>query len=199
MWKFCYTPKIMKRPAVRRAASRGKALAPPVRPAVDLGRGLVRCKADAARYGLEPLLAAAYLLTDRAYAWLDGARTGAVTVCLQPKGERSSAALKALAAAFAAEVSAQALRWSVARKNQPIREFIIEQAVLNAGAAPPEEPAPEGEQLTEDQKKEIERLIAEVETEIKAIHETKAGQDPKKISASWEQTHTEPDAPTGAS
>ena len=87
------------------------------------------------------------------------------------------------------------MRWAVARNNQPIREYIAEQAVLLAtGQIKPAAPAaaapePAVDELTDDQRLEIEKLIAEVEAEIKTMNADKAKpsvSDPKNVSASWE-------------
>lgn len=133
-------------------------------------------------------MGAAYLLTDRAYAGLSGGPRE-LTVRLVPKSAVTAASLKQLAADFLREHESQLLRWEIARRNQPIREHIAEQAVLAAaGRLPPDEAAAPAaaEELNDEQRKEIEKLIAEVEAEIQVINQKKAVSDPKKISASWE-------------
>lgn len=140
--------------------------------------------------GLEPILGAAYMLMDRAYALLGGDGRKVIEVTLRPKEPADRGGLEDLARVFEEELEAQRLRWAVARANQPIREFIAEQAVLVAqGRAPQAEaPAPEsGEQLTAEQREEIEKLISEVEAEIKEMNGRKAPADPKKLAASWEE------------
>lgn len=135
--------------------------------------------------GLEPILGAAYLMTDEAFVSLSGDKSKKLKVSLTPK---PGSALKQaeLEARFRAELSAQKVRWAIAKNNQPIREFIAEQAVLlaNGRLEAPEEPAADA--LSEEQRKEIEKLIAEVEDEIKTLNDKKSAKDPKNLSASWE-------------
>ena len=95
-----------------------------------------------------------------------------------------------LADTFRAELRSQKVRWTIAKNNLPIREYIAEQAILLANGAPaPAQASPEtaSDQLTAEQRGEIEKLIAEVEEEIKAMNQKKAVPDPKNIKASWEE------------
>lgn len=149
---------------------------------------------DVKAHGLEPVLGAAYLLTDRAYVELGGDRAKILTVVLRAKDAKKLKP-RALADEFLADLAAQKVRWAVARNNQPIREYIAEQAVLLAtGQIKPAAPAaaapePAVDELTDDQRLEIEKLIAEVEAEIKTMNADKAKpsvSDPKNVSASWE-------------
>jgi His-Xaa-Ser system protein HxsD len=145
------------------------------------------CTFNPSREGLEPLLGAAYLMMDRAYVRLSGDRKKALTVEFFPKDPAVSAA--SLEKEFRAELEGQKLRWQLARHNQPIREYIAEQAVLLATgrAAPPPPQEGAADQLTDEQRSEIEKLIAEVEDEIKTMNQKKAVADPKNIKASWEE------------
>jgi His-Xaa-Ser system protein HxsD len=143
--------------------------------------------------GLEPIFASAYLMMDKAFVSLSGDREKTIVVALRAKDPKviSSAAL---AAEFLLDLASQKIRWAVSKNNLPIREFIAEQAVLiangtipppsAAAAAPPE---PTSEQLTDDQRAEIEKLIAEVESEIKSMNDKKINADPKGVKASWEE------------
>ncbi len=151
--------------------------------------GAVALTLDVRREGLEPILGAAYLMMDRAYASLEGDKAKSLTVTLRPKSARGAAALKALKSAFEAELAAQKLRWAVARNNQSVREYVAENAITLAEefakrAAAPAEPA--AEQLTTEQRSEIERLIAEVETEISEMNAKKELPDPNGKTLSWE-------------
>ena len=156
---------------------------------------------DARAHGPEPILGAAYLFTDRAFVRLDGDRAKTISVELRSKAPAGKADLVALAEAFSRERETQVTRWAISKNNQPIREYLIEQAVLlaNDRLPAPESsaaaPIPADEQLTESQRAEIERLIAEVEGEIKAMNDKKTVADPKGIKASWEEKHEhEPEA-----
>lgn len=158
-----------------------------------LSAGHVTLSLNAKTHGLEPILGAAYLMMDRAFVSLSGERSRAVSVFLRPKtpGRPGRAALAGLAESFLADFEGQKLRWAVSRNNLSIREHVAEQAVLlsngRAEPAPPAAPAEApAEQLTGDQRAEIERLIAEVESEISAMNEKKAVADPKDIKAPWE-------------
>jgi His-Xaa-Ser system protein HxsD len=151
--------------------------------------GEVSFSLDVRAEGLEPILGAAYLLMDRAYAFIEGDKAKSVTVTLRPKGARAAADLAALTRAFEDELAAQKLRWAVARNNRTVREYVAENALTLAGefaarAAAPAEPA--AEQLTAEQRSEIERLIAEVETEISQMNVKKELSDPAGKSLSWE-------------
>jgi His-Xaa-Ser system protein HxsD len=144
---------------------------------------------DSRRDGPEPVLGAAYLMMDRAYALIEGGKSGSLRVTLRPKGSRRAADLSALRRAFADELGAQRLRWAVARNNRPVREYVAENALalaaeFSARAAAAAEPA--ADQLTADQRSEIERLIAEVETEIAEMNVKKELPDPKGAALSWE-------------
>lgn len=150
--------------------------------------GSVAFELDARKEGLDVILGAAYLMIDRAYARLDGDKTKIVRVTLTPKGDRGAKDLAALKAAFLAEFESQRIRWAVARAGQPIREYLVENAVALAQgrAVQAEAAAPVAEELTADQRSEIERLISEVESEIKEMNDKKAHADPKGVSPSWE-------------
>lgn len=148
---------------------------------------------DARANGPEPILGAAYLLMDRAYALISGDKAKSLRVTLRPKGARGAAQLAALKRAFEEELSAQKLRWGVARNNRTVREYVAENALALAKEfserrAPGAESA--ADQLTSEQRSEIERLIAEVETEITQMNLKKELPDPKGAALSWEAAQT---------
>lgn len=139
---------------------------------------------DVKKRGLEPILGAAYLMMDRAYVALEGDKTKSLTVALTPKPGAKPADVRA---AFEAELEAQALRWAVARNNRSVREYVAENAVALAQQKPADGPSPAApDQLTDAQRSEIERLIAEVESEIKDMNAKKVAADPKGVAPSWE-------------
>lgn len=146
-------------------------------------------------HGLEAVLGAAYLMMDKAFVSLDGDRTQTIEVTLRAKDPKAVKP-RALADEFLNDLESQKVRWAVSKNNQPVREYIAEQAVLIAnGTIKPAAPAaaapePAAEQLTDDQRSEIEKLIAEVESEIKTMQADKtksAVSDPKGVKASWEE------------
>lgn len=148
---------------------------------------------DVKQEGLESIFGSAYLMMDKAYVSLSGDRVKSVGVVLRPKLPKTTK-LRALADEFLSDLASQKVRWAVAKNNLPIREFIAEQAVLMANgsipmpAAPAAAPAePVAEQLTDDQRAEIEKLISEVEAEIKMMSSKPEAADPKGIKASWEE------------
>lgn len=144
-------------------------------------------------HGLAPILNAAYLLTDRAYARVDGDPKKSLTVTLSPKMERGGAGLKQ---AFEDALRTQKLRWAQAEANREVRERVARQGLLIAAGVAPAAPAPApapggGEALTAEQQAEIDRLIAEVEVEIKELKTKPAGADPENVRATWEEKHEE--------
>jgi His-Xaa-Ser system protein HxsD len=188
--------KISSRASARRfpiSARAKRAFARPGKKAVakksGASAGEVTFSLDVRKEGLEPILGAAYLLMDRAYAMIDGDKAKSLKVTLRPKAGRTAADLSALKRAFEDELAAQRLRWAVARNNQPVREYVAENALAlseefaKRAAAPAAEP--QSEQLTADQRSEIERLIAEVETEISQMN-AKKDPAPKEAALSWE-------------
>lgn len=139
--------------------------------------------------GVEPLLGAAYLMMDRAYVLVEGDRRKALTVTLRPKAGRGKTELAALKKAFDAELDAQRLRWAVARHNRPVREHVAEHAVALAeeyAARSSASAEPASEPLTGEQRSEIERLIAEVESEIAAMNVKKEHAETAEAARSWE-------------
>lgn len=146
---------------------------------------------DARREGLEPILGAAYLMIDRAYVHVGGDPQKKLIVTLRPKRTGTAAARAAVAKDFRAELAAQRVRWAIARGNQSVREYVAENALalaqeFAARVAAPEAAAPAEAPLTIDQRAEIERLIAEVEAEIKTMNEQKPSAEPKAAAAPWE-------------
>ncbi len=173
-------PKMANKPANKSTVSSGK---------IDAKSESVSFELSVSAEGLEPILGAAYLLTDRAFVLLEGDREKKLRVSLSPKAGGDAKSLKALGETFRLELGSQKVRWAIAKLNQPIREFVTEQAVLLAnGRLPaPAADAPAADQLSDEQRKEIERLIAEVEDEIKTLNEKKTPKDPKNIAATWEE------------
>jgi His-Xaa-Ser system protein HxsD len=182
------------------SVAREKAAAGPKKasPAPRISGSSVSFTLDVKSEGLEPIVGAAYMLTDRAYSSLDGDRAKKLIVTLTPKSPAGKAGLEALAESFSAELEAQKVRWAVAKNNLPIREYIAENAVSLANSPSPVEPAAEAtsEELTDEQRSEIEKLISEVEDEIKTMNAKNATPDPKNVKASWEEAH-ETKAPEG--
>ena len=174
------TKKTKRAPAATRRAAAAK----------RTSAGEITFELDARPDGPEPIFGAAYLLMDRAYAFVSGDKAKMLNVTLRPKGARGAADLAALKRAFEDEVAAQRVRWAVARSNRPVREYVAENALALAqefaarASSAPGEPA--AEQLTPEQRSEIERLIAEVETEISQMNAKKEHAETKGAALSWE-------------
>lgn len=186
-----------KRPAAKTRSKARPARAPkPARksasrpaPKFVVVGGSVRADFPRDPAGPEAVYGAAYLMTDRAYAQLEPLAGGALRVSLTPKAARGAAALEDLRRAFQAEWESQVVRWAVARGNRSIREYVVENAVSLAQgrAAPAAAAAPAApEELTAEQRTEIEKLIAEVEAEIKEMNASKSLPDPAGATKSWE-------------
>jgi His-Xaa-Ser system protein HxsD len=177
---------------IKKMAPKSAPVNKPVAASFKLSDSEVFASFDVKKEGLEPIFGAAYLMMDRAYVSLSGDRAKRVDVVLRPKDPKALK-LRALAEEFMSDFESQKVRWAVAKNNLPIREFIAEQAVLiaNGTVAPPSAsgapPEPAAEQLTDDQRAEIEKLISEVEAEIKTMNDKKVALDPKGIKASWEE------------
>lgn len=182
---------------IKKKAPKSAPVKKPAKPAAvsfKLSDSEVSAAFDVKKEGLESIFGAAYLMMDRAYVSLSGDRAGKVEVVLRPKDPKALK-LRALAEEFVSDFESQKIRWAVAKNNLPIREFIAEQAVLiaNGTIAPPSAasaapPEPAAEQLTDEQRAEIEKLISEVESEIKTMNDKKVALDPRGIKASWEET-----------
>lgn len=185
------SPQKKGRIAVRKRSSRKPAKSPARKaaPKTPAASGGLTLALDIKALGLEPALGAAYLMMDRAWVTLEGDRARTLTVHLEPKPGFTGAAVRA---AFDAELESQKLRWAVARNNQGVREYVAENAVALAQQKPAAAPEPVVEQLTDAQRSEIERLIAEVESEIKDMNAKKAAADPRGVSPSWEAQQETP-------
>ncbi|MFI5360857.1 MAG: hypothetical protein ACHQ49_02710 [Elusimicrobiota bacterium] len=172
-------------PKKRRARS-----AKPAKKTSTARPGEITVELDARSDGPEPILGAAYLMMDRADAFISGDKAKILSVTLRPKGARGAGDLAALKRAFESEFAAQKLRWAVARNNRSVREYVAENALSLAKEfserSSSSAGAPAAEQLTPEQRAEIERLIAEVETEITQMNSKKELPDAKGAALSWE-------------
>lgn len=91
--------------------------------AVSFSLSVVEC-------GLEPILGAAYLMMDRAFVSIEGDRKKKLEVFLKSKTAADAPRLETLARTFLAELETQKVRWALARNNQSVRRYVVEQAVL---------------------------------------------------------------------
>lgn len=134
--------------------------------------------------GLDAVRYAAYAVSDAAYVFIAPAGGAAVTVELTPK---TAAAAKGLARRFREELRDEKLRAAITDANRELREFMILKA-LSHEAAPVAGAAPEDSGLTPEQEKELDALIAQVESEIKK-ESAGGGKDPLGITSTWEEKY----------
>lgn len=112
----------------------------------------------------EAVLTAAHVLSRKADVWLDKGE-----VELRPKrGKAGKEALEALAAEFAEEAVTQELRRRVATANRSVRDYIVTQALVSAAGEAKSTAEPAMGNLSEEQEKDIDQLIAEAEQELAA-------------------------------
>lgn len=156
-------------------------------------------------YPLEAVQNAVYVFTDRAYVRVEPAGQGRLSVVMTFKPASAPAVLDELKGEFDNELVHQALRLRVSDANRKIREFIVTKALVSAqpvaaaeagaaeagasadGACPdcaaaPQAPAgaPAPAQIDEALEKEIDRLLAEIESGDGAA-------DPLGVAVPWEE------------
>jgi His-Xaa-Ser system protein HxsD len=152
-------------------------------------------------YPLEAVQSAAYAFTDRAFIAIEPAGDGRLKVVMSPKP--AAPAPDNLKGEFDNELVHQALRLRVSEANRKIREFIVTKALVSAQPAPaacdgdaPSAPAetcpdcaadagaaqgePAPARIDEALEKEIDRLLAEIESGDGAA-------DPLGVAVPWEE------------
>lgn len=127
---------------------------------------------------------AAFALTATSYVRLESAGER-VRVTLVPKLPSGKTAMRKLASRFREELDLEGIRGAIEANNRRVREHVIRLA-LRGETSPPEAEAQES--LTEEQQKELDRLIAEVEAEIRKEPGNSA-KDPLGVTRTWEETH----------
>lgn len=156
-------------------------------------------------YPLEAVQNAVYVFTDRAYVRVEPAGQGRLSVVMTFKPSSAPAAQDELKGEFDNELVHQALRLRVSDANRKIREFIVTKALVSAqpvaaaeagaaeavaaaadacpdcAAAPPAEAGAQAPaQIDEALEKEIDRLLAEIESGDGAA-------DPLGVAVPWEE------------
>lgn len=135
------------------------------------------------KYSIDAVRYAAHSLGGAAFAWLKPLPGGQVLVELSPKpGCRLPAGLNK---AFLSELEDERLREKVASENRELREFMLLKA-LNYRPAPPQK---DDSGLTPQQEKELNDLIAQIETEIKEEAAGAKSADPLGITSTWEDKY----------
>jgi len=135
------------------------------------------------KYSLEAVRYAAHSLGGEAFAYIKPLPGLRAAVELTPRPGRGPGA--ALARRFRAELEDEKLRERVASENRELREFMLLKA-LNYRPKPPEK---DDSGLTPQQEKELNDLIAQIETEIKAEASGGASSDPLGITSTWEDKY----------
>jgi len=135
------------------------------------------------RYAPDTVRYAAYSVSGGAYVTLEPSK-GGMLVTLEPKRPASGAALTALKKKFTSELADEKLRAELAASSRGLREFMTLKALCGPAAPAPQEDSG----LTPEQEKELDALIAEVESEIKTEAAGKKRSDPRGITRTWEET-----------
>ena len=156
---------------------------------------------DETVYPLEAVQNAVYVFTDRAYVRVERSEPEKLKVFLTVKAGAAPSARVELKGEFDNELIHQVLRQRISASNQKIREFIVTKALVSAqpsalvaaGAPAPAasaEPCPEcvetagpppaAPQIDAALEKEIDRLLAEIESGDGAA-------DPLGVSVPWEE------------
>lgn len=133
------------------------------------------------KYTPESIRYAAHSLGGEAYALLKPLPGGRVLVELTPR----SGAPAGLERRFRAELEDEKLRERVASENRELREFML----LKALTWRPRPPEKDDAGLTPQQEKELNDLIAQIETEIKAEAAGAPSADPLGITSTWEDKY----------
>lgn len=105
---------------------------------VDAGQNRVTVAVNPAVYPLDVIYGASFVYVDRAFVMLDRRDDNHVLVSLTARLKSDEDALRNLAGAFANELLTQALRETIAKKTQKIRELVINRALystLDSGGA----------------------------------------------------------------
>lgn len=105
---------------------------------VDAGQNRVTVAVNPDVYPLDVIYGASFVYVDRAFVMLDRRDDNHVLVSLTSRLKSDEEGLRNLAGAFANELLTQALRETIARKTQKIRELVINRALystLDSGSA----------------------------------------------------------------
>ncbi len=155
---------------------------------MDVSGNQLTVRPDPSRYSPGVIKFVSYIFTGRAHVFIDG---GSVTLRFHKKlGLRD---LKNEEVLFAGELEDQKIRSEIRRNNQSIREFIVRKALSGPIFSYEDEEQPQAQLpesgLTKEQEAELDKLIAEVESDISK--ETSKGQssDPLGITKTWEEKH----------
>lgn len=130
---------------------------------------------DRKKFSLETIRYAAYAMSGAAYVTLGAGKTS-VKVSFFPKNGRLAGDLKKL---FLRELEDEKFREGLFDRNKDLRFWMVKRAINHV---PEQVNRAEDVGLTPEQEKELEQLIAQVESEIKK-------EDPRGITKTWEQKY----------
>lgn len=130
-------------------------------------------------YSLDAILGASYLFIDKAYVFFDCDGKDKVVASFKGKKKLSKKDMDSLVGEFHNELLNQTLRVKLSKKNQKIREYIVQQA-LYPGAAVQEQELPTAVDAELD--KELDEILKEADS-------GDYGDDPLGISVPWEEKH----------
>lgn len=134
------------------------------------------------KYNLETVRYAAHAASGAARVFIKLKGPGTAVVEFEPTGKLPGAKI---AAAFRAELDDEALRARIWAANSELRDFMI----LKALSSEPARPQQDDSGLTPEQEKELDDLIAQVESEIKQEAAAGASADPLGITKTWEDKY----------
>lgn len=137
-----------------------------------------------ADYDLDTVRYAAHAVSRAAHVFIKLDGRSAAAVEFTPTGPVSG---KAVAASFKAELADEKLRAAIYAANRELRDFMILKA-LSKEETPPQAPQDDSG-LTPEQEKELDALIAQVESEIKQEVSAGASKDPLGITRTWEDKY----------
>ena len=138
---------------------------------------LENCSLEAVRYAAHAVSGSAHVLIKR-----NGPREAVVE--FSPTGPVPG---KKIAASFRSELADEKVRAAIHDANRELRDFMILKA-LSKEVAPPQA-RQDDSGLTPEQEKELDALIAQVESEIKRESGAGAAGDPLGITRTWEDKY----------
>ncbi len=156
---------------------------------VDVSGNQLTFYPDPSRYSLGVVKFASYVFSGHAHVFIEGN-----SVILRFHKRFGAKGLKNEEALFKKELEDQKIHSEIRKNNQGIREFIMRKALSGPifsyeDEEQPGSPSLPESGLTKEQETELDRLIAEVESDI--AKETSKGPplDPLGITATWEEKH----------
>ena len=135
---------------------------------VDARDNSARISLNAKIYPKDVVYSAAYVFTDRAYIILGGDPEGEMTVEMRPKGDVNP---EEIAMEFHNELLNYLVYKKMVEKTGPLRNLIVQRALMTASEPPPED------------------LIAVPEGVIETWNEDESVEDPENIAVPWDEKY----------